>query len=335
MKPALTLSLICLLALPAYPQKASMDFARIDRNVVNISPASPKELAEKLTSSYNGELEKTRAIFRWITENIGYRMREPVSRRSMTRAAYDPKSDTAELKSLDERVAESVLEKGTAVCDGYARLFKTLCRYAGVEAELITGYARTGSYKASQSFHSNHTWNAVRIEGSWQLLDVTWACGYASWSTNTFTREFDENYFLIPPEEFIRDHYPDELSWSLLANTPVIPEFRNSPFRQRSFRKYRIRNFQPSRGIIETAIGDTLRIQLEVNDLIRDKQIGADPFLNASLYNSAESVVLTPSATSGNKISFNYRIVSADVKWIYILYNGDLILRYTLSVKHR
>ena len=86
--------------------------------------------------------------------------------------------DNTPLKPLSERVAETVLQRKVAVCDGYARLFTTLCDYAGIRSAIIVGYARAGTNKPAKRFGINHYWNAVMIDGNWYLLDATWASGY-------------------------------------------------------------------------------------------------------------------------------------------------------------
>lgn len=56
------------------------------------------------------------------------------------------------------------LVNGHAVCEGYARAFKLLCRSAGLECILITG----------DSKGVGHMWNMVKLEGEWYHVDVTW-----------------------------------------------------------------------------------------------------------------------------------------------------------------
>ena len=51
-----------------------------------------------------------------------------------------------------------------AVCEGYARTFKLLCKYAGIECILITG----------DSKGVGHMWNMVKLDNQWYHVDVTW-----------------------------------------------------------------------------------------------------------------------------------------------------------------
>jgi hypothetical protein len=296
---------------------------------------SPLLLAQQLTMTCSTDRQKVQAIFSWITDNIGYRTRPVVRNRKRSKqqpVIIEPVDDTAALKPLDERVAETVLEDRVAVCDGYARLFKTLCFYAGLEAEVVQGYARTEATARIQRFRPNHSWNAVKIDSAWHLLDVTWASGYITWRGNEFVKQLDSQYFLSAPERFIREHYPDDIRWTLMEDPPLMPEFRHSPFKQKSFTKYLIRSYQPEKGIIAATHGDTILVTLETTSAARDRNISSDPFLDTSLYTTASSALLVPE-TAGNTISYRYIADRPGVKWLYLLYNDDIIMRYKLELK--
>ena len=327
MRPVLLIASI-LLSSTVFSQKNKVDFSAIDRRVEMIKPASPEILSAQLVAGCSTELEKVRAIFRWIAYNISYRIRETARG---DRFAASEEIDTGALKPLNERVSESVLKKGSAICDGYSRLFKTLCDYAGINAEIIHGYVRAG--RASRRFGCNHTWNAVMIDNKWELLDVTWASGYISLQRDHFVRDFDENYFLSAPEKFIQEHYPDDLRWTLMTDPPLLTEFRYSPYKQKTFIKYSIRSYSPAKGIIEVSEGDTLRFELESSDPARDRQIYSDFFPDTSAYKTANSVLLQPSTILNNKTIYTYYVTSASVEWLYLLYNDDVVLRYRLQKK--
>ena len=294
---------------------------------------TPASLAQQLTFSCSNDMQKVRAIFYWITENIAYRTKPVRSRKKSSPDVIEETDDTMALKPLDERVAETVLENRVAVCDGYARLFKTLCSYSGIRSEVINGYARTEASKKIQRFRPNHSWNAVWIDSAWQLLDVTWASGYISWHGGDFVRHLDEQYFLSSPEQFIREHYPDDLHWTLMEDPPLMPEFRHSPFKQKSFTKYQITTYSPEKGIIEASPGDTITIELETANAIKDRQVSSDPFLDTSIYSTATSALLLPSLQSNDKIIYTYIAGPPTIQWLYILYNDDIIMRYKLQIK--
>ena len=293
---------------------------------------NPAELARDLTIGHQSEIEKVRAIFDWITANISYRTGP--SPRNKNEWENLEEDDTGFLKPLDERVAETVLENRVAVCDGYARLFKSLCSHAGIRAEVIHGYGKTEPARVHQRFNANHSWNAVMIDGSWKLLDVTWASGYLTRQGGGFVRKLDEQYFLSPPEQFIREHFPDDIRWSLMEDPPLMPEFRYSPFKQKAFIKYRISSFRPSRGVIEASLGDTLEFTVQSSDIKSDQNISSDPFLDTSIYSTPFSALLVPPGLISRKTVYTYVVNVPTVKWLYVLYNDDIILRYKLEIRN-
>lgn len=324
---------VLLISTSVFSQQDRDDIKKINRKELFGETNAPAVLAQQLTLTCSTDLQKVKTIFYWITENISYRTRPTRNRKKASPVLIEEINDTAALKPLDERVAETVLEDRVAVCDGYARLFKTLCSYSGVQAEVINGYARTEATKRIQRFRPNHSWNAVMIDSVWQLLDVTWASGYITWHGNEFIRHLDNQYFLSTPEQFIREHYPDDLRWTLMDDPPLMPEFRHSPFKQKSFSKYGIITYKPEKGVIEVSRGDTILIELETSNAAKDKQISSDPFLDTAIYTSTISALLVPVTQQDNKIVYTYIADRPTVQWLYILYNDDIILRYKLKVR--
>jgi hypothetical protein len=307
-----------------------------------ISPVYPQEkpeaLAKQLIAPCKTELEKVTAIFKWITENISYGIKpDNKVQKAISEVVV---IDDGPLKPLNERVAENVLQKKVAVCDGYARLFTTLCDFAGIRSEIIVGYAKSGTSKPTQRFGVNHYWNAVMIDGKWNLLDATWASGYVSWRGDEFSREYDERYFLTAPEIFIQDHYPDDVRWTLLPDSKFPNEFYRSPFKQKSFIKYQFTSFYPASGIIEAAVGDTIRLSLETGIKESGRNVSPDLLIDSTIFSHSPFwIFLRPDFSnnppSQNRFNYIYTVPSPDVKWLYLLYNDDLVLRYKINVKKK
>src|SRR6185503_5445561 len=238
-----------------------------------------------------------------------------------------PDDDTGMIiKPLNLRVAETVLRRKMAVCDGYARLFKTMCDNAGIPCEVVTGYARTG-WRASR-FGSNHTWNAVYFDSAWHLLDVTWASGYTNYRGDEFTRRFDERYFLTPPELFVADHYPEDVRWTLLKEAPVLNEFNRAPLRYIGYIKTGIHSYSPERGIIEASIGDSIRFEADasVSQGLLEVVSGTQPI--DTIWNDDEPVPVI-----GKKKKVTYKITEQSGEWLYVVCNGYCILRYRLNIR--
>jgi len=299
-------------------------------------------LAERLTYGKKNELEKVTAIFKWITGNISYKTKNGYrvnDKNSKVRQVYFEVEDSP-IKPLNLLVAETVLQRKEAVCDGYSRLFATLCELSGIRSEVVVGYARTGTNKPVKGFGVNHYWNAVMIEGKWYLLDATWASGYLSRQGDVFIRDFDEKYFLAGPEEFIKDHFPDDPRWTLLPDSKMPEEFRYSPFRHRAYNKYNFVSYSPSTGIINAYVGDTVSLNLEAA-IPEGRSISPSELTDTTLYHYSSSWVFLKPDFKGmiphlpRKCSYTYTVSSPATQWLYLLYNDDVVLRYKINVRNR
>lgn len=297
----------------------------------------PALLSQLLTASCTTEKEKVKAIFHWITDNISYFRKQirPVRRRgklSLPEAGLI--DDDGPLPALTERVAVKVLTDKQAVCEGYSRLFKSLCDHAGIQSEIVTGYARADMSRVENKFRSNHSWNAVCIDSTWYLLDATWASGYITMPSGEFVKRYDSYYFLTPPEQFIRHHYPDDLRWTLLPEPPAIAEFRNAPFHPRSFYKYSIKTFFPRHGIIDAQMGDTIRLAFErviteVEDIASDSLWDSVWVAPHPFYAYVQPL---PGSTPA-KIYYEFPVDSESTQWLHLMYNNDAVLRYRLNIR--
>jgi|GEM_PF-328821 len=334
-----TVFLSFILANSTIAQQINTGFAAIDAYVQTVSyTKDPRKLSFELTKNYTDDLYKTRAIFRWITENIAYNtiIYQKRSRHYSSSRTFEEPDDTSMiLKPLNERVAEGVLKRKIAVCDGYARLFKVLCDYAGIRSEIIFGYARTQWNRVGTKFFSNHTWNAVYLNNAWHLLDVTWASGYINFSDD-FVKNLNEDYFLSAPQRFIQDHYPESLEWTLLTKPPTLQEFRYSPFRNQAYIKFKIQSYKPAQGIIETAIGDTIRFELEATDPEKKLYLSAHPFIEFGVLPLIHPFYQPEpfSESKGRKLLSQY-VVRMPAEWLYVVYNDQIILRYKLNISDK
>lgn len=296
---------------------------------------TPDSLARMLTNGYTTDRDKVTSIFRWITENISYNNRPYYNASYFDASQFYDDDDTGALKPLSERVAINVLKRRIAFCDGYARLFKTLCDYAGIKSELIAGYADGDMGRRRLKFTSNHRWNAVYLDSTWQLLDVTWATGYLTYNSNDFIQNYNNHYFLTPAADFIRDHYPEELQWALLPQPPAISEYRYSPFKLNAFIKFRIDSFKPQSGIIAASPGDTIQIELETGSNEKRLYVTDSSYFdsaviaNATLADTANQKY----TVAGNKVTCKYIVTSANAEWLHVIFNDEVIMRYRLNIK--
>jgi hypothetical protein len=190
---------------------AQNNFARTDA-FADAAPASAEQsvpaLAAYLSRSGRDDLTRSRAVYRWITHHIDY---DATGFRSGNYGDLTP---------------EGVLHRRAAVCDGYSHLYQALGVAMGLQVEVVSGWSKGYSYAPGLRLDGrpNHSWNAVRIDGRWRLLDATWGSGYLD-ERLRFFRDFQEHYFLTSPDAFVFDHFPAESRWQLVDRPLSMEEF--------------------------------------------------------------------------------------------------------------
>ena len=135
----------------------------------------------------------------------------------MVRGISGAMSEYDREKLLHDRLAEKVvydgsgthahnaygaLVQGKAVCEGYAKAFQVVLRRAGIRSFLITG----SSVNPSTGVPEGHAWNAVRIDGKYYHVDVTWD----DQGENIFYAYFNKTTAAIR-----EDHTIDETAYAL------------------------------------------------------------------------------------------------------------------------
>jgi hypothetical protein len=211
---ALTGSLILFIAtLPAFAGATPSPYAAIDRHALQ-APAeaeqSVAELARYLVQPAKSNKEKARAIYRWITDRI----------------AYD--ADALFAGQSPDSAPEKVLTARKALCGGYANLFKALCLEAGVKAVLIQGKVKGHEYNEGKPATTTlHGWNAIKLDDDWYLVDATWGAG--GLKDKKFVKNFDDFYFLPPPEALVFTHFPRKANCQLLEEPLSEEVFDRQP----------------------------------------------------------------------------------------------------------
>lgn len=201
------------------------------------------KLANELTGHLTNEEDKLLAIYTWIITNIEYDV------------------DQMTLSQVKEQSIQKTLRRRKGVCMHYSQLMVELCEEAGLECEKIDGNVDKDLWVHvhSNAYHvSDHSWNGVRINGVWQLVDATFDAGYVTTkerklaallkrifripyvrSKLKFVPEPIYDRYYMAPEEMILDHLPNAPFWQLLNAPMPIDTFRLSTVQKRSYMKTR------------------------------------------------------------------------------------------------
>jgi hypothetical protein len=209
----LTTALVSLSLLnPGYAGE-TQPYTTIDRHALKAprrAETSLAKLAEYLAGPCRTDRDKVRAAYRWVTDRVAY------DREAFASGKY---GDTS---------AAAVLKTRKTVCEGYADLFAALCRRMGAKVVKVSGYARIDGYKPGDKFtETNHTWNAVYLDGKWYLVDATWGAGWSK--GRRFEKHFSEFMFLADPEALSFSHLPKESKWQLVKRPLTLAQFERLP----------------------------------------------------------------------------------------------------------
>lgn len=215
------------------------------------------ELALQITSAYEDELDKIKAIYYWVAHNIRYdygiveqRQKEGTKTTRLTHAEYE--------KKRNGEIATAIKRK-KGVCQHYALVFEELCLRTGIEVAFIGGFAKT-----MQGRKRSHAWNAVKYKNEWQLIDVTYGSGRLD-DKNKFVAIFDPNYFFAEKDAFILNHFPKESKWQLQKDKIEEQEFISYLGIGKAFMEYNIKSLDNKTYIIKVKKGEDIVLKFKAD----------------------------------------------------------------------
>ncbi|MGZ3863124.1 MAG: transglutaminase domain-containing protein [Bacteroidia bacterium] len=286
----------------------NFDYRKADSIAINFPKKKYKtvsEVAKILTEDLATEHEKFRAIFRWITDNIEY-------------------NKTAQ----NVTDAGKVVRKNKAVCQGFANLLKEMCLAVNIPCESITGFTKTEIADINKPLKkTDHAWNCVKLYDKWYLVDVTWATSKYNVITRKYQKEFDEYYYLTPPERFILDHYPKDKKYQFLSRPVKKSVFVKAPVYYADFLHYQMSDANPATGAFKWKIEKPLRIEVQ-SPTVPLKE--AAVLINADKY--ITPVELKKDDITG-KYYFDYTFLQAGKIDFTVYYNGLCMIEYLIKVK--
>ncbi len=183
------------------------EYAKLDSKALLLPDSlttSTEKIAGYINTHFNGSVEKTRAIFIWVANNIQYDL------------------DNMFAINFYEEPGESiarVLKTRKGICANYAALFTDICEKAGLASFVVEGYTKQRGFVD----YIPHAWCAARVDSSWFLFDPTWGSGYVE--NKKFVRRINNDYFKARPEVFIKDHIPFDYLWEFLYYPVTNHEF--------------------------------------------------------------------------------------------------------------
>lgn len=265
----------------------TFDYSKADSIALNFPKGKYKtysEIVEPLTINLQTEQEKFRAIYRWISDNVSY--------------SFSNKSDNPG-KALTER---------KAVCAGYSSLLKQMCNQAGIECNVIDGWAKNKPEDIGEnSKETNHAWDEVKLNDKWYLTDITWASGKYDFQKHKFYKNWDSAYFLPTPEFFIKQHFPSDKKMQMLDTLAKKTPFIRSAVWYENADRYGFTVSKPKKGVINQNVKKDFAVTL----LIEKPLLSKDTIQNFDfiVYDDNKSEVITSKKTINvDKASGQYAI---------------------------
>ncbi|MEP0264910.1 transglutaminase domain-containing protein [Dokdonia sp.] len=190
-----------------------------------------KSLSDRIQHDFSTKETQTRAIYTWIATNIAYDLIDYYSLRSPNRIYYYSEEERVrKIREAQTALINKTLQTKKGLCEGYATLFHVLCEELGIPSVIINGYTKTDSKLIGTSpGFKNHAWNAVYLNDQWHLIDVTWGAGQEIEYRRKWQFQFNESYYKVAPEIFVKHHYPQNPIWQLIESPITKEDFFKKP----------------------------------------------------------------------------------------------------------
>jgi len=210
----------------------AQEYEAVDKIAATYPTSFPsiKAFAQRLEKDFTKDAERVRAAYYWLAHNIQYNFKVMgTSKTGYPKITIKKYKDEADFHYKFKKIyAEYALEYKVAVCEGYSQILFYLCEYLGIKSALISGNSLRSIHQYDRiPEQTNHKWNAVFFNNTWNLIDVTWATGNRPDKPNHV--DFQDFYFCTPPERMILNHFPKDPKWQLLETPMSKEEFYSQP----------------------------------------------------------------------------------------------------------
>ena len=309
----------------------NIDFTKADNRAKIIKSKKLLKLNEltfKLTENLETDVEKFRAIYVWICSNIAndYRLYALNDRK---RNRFE--KDSIRLNKWNSRfkklLFKKLLKKKRTICTGYAYLLKEMANIAGIEAKIVNGFGRTGAIDL-EKINANHTWNVVKLNEKWYLCDPTWSAGISYPDEGKFVFQLNDGYFLTDPALFIKNHFPVDVSYTLLENnSPSIEEFIEMPlFYGKGYDVFE-KDISPFKMHHEIKQNETFTFQYKLK-----KELDLNSIKLVFYNGSTEKSIKPETSLQENILTIKHQFKRTGFYDLHLYAEGEIIVTYTFRI---
>lgn len=245
------------------------EFEQLDQHVFEVAEKEHEkftDLVEELTAPCVSDLQKARAIFRWITV------------KDLNQLKFDDQ------ENHDSDSPMGILRGIKYGTETYHTLFMRLCSYAGLACVEIKGHSKSVGYEPGMKIKEENfqnTWNAVLIQNDWWPVQCNWGARHlvlnkdvepthdaqVKRSRDKIRYQYDEHYFLTDPDEMIQEFWAKDPEWQLLEKSVTIEEFEAMPFVRSVFFLFGLEhNPKDSKAILDCDSKGETTVKIKVPD---------------------------------------------------------------------
>ena len=292
----------------------SQDYKNVDGLVKNYPKSfeNTSVLASKISNDFKTESEKARAVFCWIAYNVEYDVKTFLNPETQSFSYRNETDKLEKLKKIENQIIYRSFRRKMAVCEGYSVLYSHLAKLVGLNSEIIKGASKTVLTDIGiKRIVENHAWNAVQIDGTWRLVDVTWGAGFYDYTTQKFNQKFNPVYFDLPSNNFFMNHFPTSGTWN--KETLDKNLYLRLPLVYEKFLKEKCEILDPKSGIIEAS--NHQKISFKIKNLSKSNLI---QYQN----NRGDIVKIEPVKEENNILEFTIDYQKKDGKFITFFIDG-------------
>lgn len=237
-----------------YQNLFSQDFNKVDNQVQNYKfIRSANQLAQRIDSDFNSDIEKVRAIYTWVTLNIKYynpKANTFLLKDPQTIIYYNEDDLKRRLKLIDEEIVRETFLTKKGICNNIALVINKVCNLLEIENELIKGFVKSTANEINIiPKYKNHIWNSIKINNNWIFIDATYGI---SWDNILLKSKSNYAYFNISKEKLRLTHYPSKNKWIKLMEQTPLNTFSQLPIFSDKFFNYNSVLISPKNGTINS-----------------------------------------------------------------------------------
>ncbi|MGE5943305.1 MAG: transglutaminase domain-containing protein, partial [Flavobacteriales bacterium] len=223
---------------------------------------------------------------------------------------------------------KKLLNDKKTICSGYAYLVKELSILANIPCEIVDGYSRTINTNVNKIDIPNHSWNAVKLNNKWYLVDATLASGFYLVNENKFIKNYNDGYFLAEPELFSKNHYPLDKKWLLIENNLSLQQFVETPLIYSNTYKKEVIPVSPKKLITKVIMDEYVDFTIKIPE---NKKI--DDFNLVIMSGLRKKKIEAKSQDYNNGfLNFRYQFTKKGHYDVHVDMQNDIVISYTVEV---